>query len=67
MDLYIHSPICLHGVVLNYLSIGTPSPFSLIILIKSNLYVNHTATGCSEDEYILFKFIRMMIFLNLWY
>jgi hypothetical protein len=27
MDLYIHSPIRLHGVVLNYLSTGTTLPF----------------------------------------
>jgi hypothetical protein len=26
MDLYIHSPIRLHGVVLNYLSTGTTLP-----------------------------------------
>jgi hypothetical protein len=32
VDLYIHSPIRLHGVVLNSLSIGTtlPLPFTII-------------------------------------
>jgi hypothetical protein len=29
MDLYIHSPIRLHGVVLNYISTGTTLPSSL--------------------------------------
>jgi hypothetical protein len=28
MNLYIHSPICLHGIVLNYLSTGTFLPFT---------------------------------------
>jgi hypothetical protein len=28
MDLYIHSPLHLHGVVLNYLSTGTTLPVS---------------------------------------
>jgi hypothetical protein len=28
VDLYIHSPICLHGVVLNQLSTGTTLPFT---------------------------------------
>jgi hypothetical protein len=28
VDLYIHSPICLHGVVLNSLSAGTTLPFN---------------------------------------
>jgi hypothetical protein len=30
MDLYIHSPIRLHGVVLNYLSTGTTLPFTVV-------------------------------------
>jgi hypothetical protein len=29
VDLYIHSPICLHGVVLNQLSTGTTLPLHL--------------------------------------
>jgi hypothetical protein len=28
VDLYIHPPICLHGVVFNSLSIGTTLPFN---------------------------------------
>jgi hypothetical protein len=28
MELYLHSPICLHGVVLNYLSTETSLPYS---------------------------------------
>jgi hypothetical protein len=38
MDLYIHPPIHLHGVVLNYLSTGTKNlPFySLDLKIKSS-------------------------------
>jgi hypothetical protein len=27
MDLYIDSPVCLHGAVMNYLSTGTTLPF----------------------------------------
>jgi hypothetical protein len=27
VELYLHSPICLHGIVLNYLSRGTFLPF----------------------------------------
>jgi hypothetical protein len=27
MELYLHSPICLHGTVLNLLSTGTTLPF----------------------------------------
>jgi hypothetical protein len=30
VDLYIHSPIRLHGVVLNYLSTGTTLPYIII-------------------------------------
>jgi hypothetical protein len=33
VGLYIHSPIHIHGVVLNYLSTGTTLPFYLLILI----------------------------------
>jgi hypothetical protein len=29
VDLYIHSPVCLHGVVRNQLSTGTSLPFTL--------------------------------------
>jgi hypothetical protein len=32
VDLYIHSPIRLHGVVLNYLSTGTTSPYVIFII-----------------------------------
>jgi hypothetical protein len=32
MDLYIHSPIRLHGVVLNKLSTGTTLPFTFYIM-----------------------------------
>jgi hypothetical protein len=38
VDLYIHSPILLHGVVLNQLSTGTTLPFYLI----------HLTGGCVE-------------------
>jgi vacuolar-type H+-ATPase subunit I/STV1 len=36
VDLYIHSPIRLHGVVLNYLSTGTIVPLPVYILIVSS-------------------------------
>jgi hypothetical protein len=37
VDLYIHSPIRLHGVVLNYLSTGTTLHFNMYITHKSML------------------------------
>jgi hypothetical protein len=33
VDLYLHSPVCLHGAVLNYLSIGITLPFHLLLLL----------------------------------
>jgi hypothetical protein len=38
VDLYIHSPIRLHGVVLNYLSIGTALRFTLISVSTINSF-----------------------------
>jgi hypothetical protein len=39
MDLYLHSPVRLHGVVLNYLSIGTTLPLPYLL--------GGTATVCN--------------------
>jgi hypothetical protein len=50
MHLYIHSPIRLHEVVLNYLSTGTTLPF----------YVNHSVKGgflLGEYKFILYDII----------
>jgi hypothetical protein len=35
MDLCIHSPILLHGVVLNYVNTGTALPFCYNVLVCS--------------------------------
>jgi hypothetical protein len=35
VDLYIHSPIRLHGVVLNYLRTGTTLPFTFTFIIMA--------------------------------
>jgi hypothetical protein len=38
VELYLHSPICLHGVVLNELSTGTTLPFfKLYLRIEENV------------------------------
>jgi hypothetical protein len=37
-ELYLHSSICLHGVVLNYLSVGT-TLFAFNIDVKRNVYL----------------------------
>jgi hypothetical protein len=41
MDLYIHSPIRLHGVMLNYLSTGTTLPY---------LYLTHAGSLASTES-----------------
>jgi hypothetical protein len=38
VDLYIHSSIRLHGVMLNLLSTGTTLPFLHILLLSLNLF-----------------------------
>jgi hypothetical protein len=40
MDLYIHSPIRLHGVVLNQLSTGVILPFTLLYTSEDRILQN---------------------------
>jgi hypothetical protein len=54
VDLYIHSPIRLHGVVLNYLSRGTILPFTpLSILLRWNLVCSFSTRSqfCPSNMY----------------
>jgi hypothetical protein len=39
--LYIHSPIHLHGVVLNWLSTRTTLPFTIIVMLLGELSCKH--------------------------
>jgi hypothetical protein len=48
MELYLHSLICLHSMVLNYLSIGTNSPLSGEIRELSVLATEYEAGWASE-------------------
>jgi hypothetical protein len=41
MDLYIHSPIRLHGVVFNQLSTGTTLPFMLLYIFILHTFMLH--------------------------
>jgi hypothetical protein len=54
VDLYIHSPLCLHGVVLNSLSTGTTLPLPLhhvlsqeidFIFVKLKVYTKQLLSG----------------------
>jgi hypothetical protein len=61
VDLYIHSPICLHGVMLNYLSTGTTLPCFLYRRMKRRGFVSAVAyikyfidcyTSCTFTVYL---------------
>jgi hypothetical protein len=63
VELYLHSHLCLHGTVLNYLSTGTTLPFT----IESEMYKKYTeiCMGCNiytlplETCYWLLYFIQL--------
>jgi hypothetical protein len=48
VELYLHSPICLHGIVLNYLSTGTTLPLP----------------SATEYYYIIFSLSGFAIFVG---
>jgi hypothetical protein len=53
VDLYIYSPLCLHGVVLNYLSTGTTLPLLLRIEFICYQTVNSNKIRTNFKCYIL--------------
>jgi hypothetical protein len=52
MGIYIHSPICLHGVMLNWLSTGTALPFTMPINLsvpsKNRFFSCNTCCHCNR-------------------
>jgi hypothetical protein len=50
VDLYIHSPVCLRGVVLDYLSTGTTLPFLVYFThyFSENLVAPEIEPGTSD-------------------
>jgi hypothetical protein len=42
VELYLHSPLCLHGRVLNKLSTGTTLPFTFTLLLFTLSYTQYT-------------------------
>jgi hypothetical protein len=56
VDLYIHSPIRLRGVVLNYLSTGVTLPFYLYIdspqIRLRGIVLNYLSTGVTLPFYL---------------
>jgi hypothetical protein len=47
--LYLHFPVCLHGVVLNYLIIGTTLPFTFKIMFLENV-IQSAESYCHSEE-----------------
>jgi hypothetical protein len=52
VDLYIHSPIRIHGVVLNELSTGTTSPFFTFTVKLGILLIERALTSQEMPCYI---------------
>jgi hypothetical protein len=55
MELYLHFPIRLHGVVLNLLSTGTTLPYSksLALLVRQWLHWGHCITSSVNEETVI--------------
>jgi hypothetical protein len=49
MDLYIHSPIRLHGVVLNKLIIWTTLPFTFLGRCRGNWFTEDAEMGLTPS------------------
>jgi hypothetical protein len=64
VDLYIHSPIRLHGVVLNWLSTGTTVPYHLRLGLPNGLFSSFFhKTLCT----ILVSCMAILLMLLLWF
>jgi hypothetical protein len=53
VELYLHSPICLHGIMPNYLSTGTTLPFYL--------YVYVSQMQCGNKDNARFRIIYVLL------
>jgi hypothetical protein len=50
VELYLHSPICIHGIVLNYLSTGTTLLYVLFVI--HNIFFINDHVYVTDKHYI---------------
>jgi hypothetical protein len=64
MELFLHSPLCLHGILLNYLRAGTLLPY-VALITNLNMSFGFQASQFTKDNLAKFnKWFRRQHFLH---